>query len=124
MTLYQVFIWFCKENKILGDLYSLHLNHPAEFQTCSYGQIVYKRQTFKERIESILSNELIPFHETLHDFIVNLDSTYATKFTISENGQCILRKWNYFVKNNIILDDEQFSDGKKITLSSLSLIHI
>lgn len=119
MTLYQIFIKFCEENKILGDIYSLHLFNPTYTVSFVNGEIKKTHESFQELIERHLCDTYFTMQEKLYSIMSNCNNNIAYSLSQTDKWKQIFNKWKYFVKNNIISDDEQYADGKKAILHSL-----
>lgn len=119
MTLYQIFIKFCKENKILGDIYSLHLHNPTYTVAFSDGKIVKNTETFQELIDRHLGDTCYSMNEKLYSIMSNCNNNIVYSLSQTDKWNQIFNKWKYFIKHNVILDDDQFVDGGKVILSSL-----
>lgn len=116
MTPTQVFNWFCKEHNVMANIMMIyHVSHPR----CNVyrdGKIETKYLTYEEFIENKLNNG------NFADLFMNVQNAYLytvgwqkyDEYSKRIGLEGLNRKWRYFAKNNIFIDDKSVKVGDEI----------
>ena len=119
----QVFMWFCKENKLNSLIRELYYKiNPCHHRLSSGTSIVKKAMTFKEYISNTIHRngfiELI--NRITYDYYcsrgLNDYEALMKRFGISR----IRQKWAYFVEHNIFICDECVKIGDSLNVTCIS----
>lgn len=116
MEIKEIFFRFCKENKILGDLLLLHMQHPTFGVYWNDGKIARKGDTFDDLVDRIFKSKYITLSEKLPQLISTIDYTSSD----SDFYKNAIKKWKYFVRHNIIMDEDKLQDGNVIVCEETS----
>lgn len=116
MTIPQLFKWFCKEQKIMHIIRNMYyVIHPYDIVYSPGGSIEYKYLTFDEFIEKRIKIYGFSYalQRVVDEYANKMRSTMSYSDFLdwhdklfSEVLNRIFRKWEYFVSNNIIMDDK------------------
>lgn len=106
MTLFQIFFWYLKINDVSCEVRNLYTNNPkldyTDYYKYSYNISFVKKRQFKDYFDGSLStyswgSDIFPY--ILEDFI-----GYDYRNRCSEKLARAIKRWKYFIKNNIKLD--------------------
>ena len=116
MTPTQVFNWFCKEHNVMANIMMIyHVSHPR-CNVYTDGKIETKYLTYDEFIENKLKNG------NFADLFMNVQNAYLytigwqkyDEYSKRIGLEGLNRKWRYFAKNNIFIDDDCVKVGDDI----------
>ncbi len=115
MTIPQVFKWFCKEQKIMPLMQKMyHTIHPYELTYTSDKKIDYKYLTFDEYIDKKIKNSGFSYviQRIIEEYTnkirptMSYDEFWTWRDEFNDELYGIFRKWEYFVRHNILADDK------------------
>lgn len=110
MTLFQVFLWFCKDNKMMRDVIKI-------YQTRIYGDL-FKRPSLSQFLEVKTKYGMLSafFYALEYGTYINTD-----EFTdYSENYKKGKVKWRYFLNKNVILSEDYIKIGDTVRVGDNS----
>lgn len=104
MTFFEAFAWFCKQNKIYGDIMNIYnLTKPSRYDFKNHTQRLLSP---KEWIEGIATSYRL-------SQIFSMMSMNGETVQYYKSLDKVKRKWKYFCDNNLMVDDSCV--GKTIT---------
>ena len=118
----QVFMWFCKENKLNPLIRELYYKiNPCSHHLSNGYSIVREVMTFKEYISNIIHRNgfIDVFTRIIHDYYCyngwNAYAVLMERFDLSR----VKQKWVYFVEHNIFICDECMKIGDSLNVTCL-----
>lgn len=125
MTFYQVFLRFCKENKMMGDVLKIYYSRGYGTVT-EWGHDEYFRFTplrfrrfslenfIKMTVRTYLSTHIFDRIESGSWKEENCFIDYSKNYKIGK------KKWRYFIKNNVKIDANYVKIGDKIEIDGFT----
>ena len=108
MDIFEVFFWFCKEQKIMDIMYKIY--HEKNLGTWRYDG-VYGTYFQPMSLREFLTNRMLAFG--FHDIFWDLQPRNRS-LTENLRYKKARSKWNAFSKNNIIFSDDFIKIGDTI----------
>lgn len=118
MTDVQVFKWFCKEQGIMANIRGMYyVSSPLKYMNRARFEV--RKLTFNEWIHSLVVSQ------GFRDILVNIAYKYNSGIAYSRFDSRIpkleglyndtykkaIKRWGYFVKNNIVMNDKSLKVG-------------
>ena len=118
MTDLQIFTWFCKEQNIMGDIFSLYHAMQPKLTTYEDGEYKTRPLSFGEYITNAIN------YSGFLDLFWNIESNYGAKVRncrwerkpiredlITPKFLKAKRNWDYFVKNCLFIEENSLKRG-------------
>jgi hypothetical protein len=117
MTPTQVFNWFCKEQGIMPNITMIYYKIHPKCNIWENGGIKRKYLTYDEYVKSKLMNGSFSelFISIQNDYIFTLGLDKYDEYSKGINLVNLDKKWRYFAKNNIFIDEDCLKVGDVIT---------
>ena len=127
MTATQLFKWFCKEQRITHIIHKMfHEIRPTKTMF-NKGSITKKYLTFEEyidyRVDSygfafLLSRIMLDYFDNMRRTIRDWNAywDFRDEFQAKLNQYC--RKWEYFTRNNIIINEDSIKIGDNVKFNN------
>jgi hypothetical protein len=113
MDIFEVFFWFCKEQKIMDIMFKMY--HEKNLGTWKYNG-VYGTYFQPMSLKEFLTNRMLAFG--FHDIFWDLQ-TNDRSLTENPRYKKARSKWNAFSKNNIKFSDDFMKIGDTIEARGL-----
>ena len=121
MTSIQLFKWFCKEQGIMGEMFSLYHAMQPKLTTYENGGYNTRALSFDEYISNTIN------YSGFLDLFWNIESNYRAKVRsciwerkpinenlITDKFLRVKKNWDYFVKNNLFVDENSLKRGDTV----------
>lgn len=121
MTSIQLFKWFCKEQGIMGEMFSLYHAMQPKLTTYEDGEYKARPLSFGEYVTNAIN------YSGFLDLFWNIESNYNAKVRncrwerkpireglITPKFLKAKKNWDYFVKNNVFVDENSLKRGDTV----------
>lgn len=105
MTLYQIFFWFLKINNVSCEVRSLYQHNPKLDYSDFYknqNKLFIKELNFKDFFDKTITGYSWGYDRFYYIFDEFMES--SQRRACSKQLSMAIKKWRYFIKNNIKLD--------------------
>ena len=106
MTLYQIFFWYLKLKNVSCEVRSFYQHNPkldySDFYKNSHNRCFIKELAFKDYFDNALASYNWGYDIFYHIFDQFIP--YDKRMECSKQLTTAIKKWGYFIKNNIKLD--------------------
>ena len=132
MTIPQLFKWFCKEQKLMPQMQKMYYSiHPCHISYSKDNGLYTKYLTFNEYVERMVKNNGFPFllRKLFDEYASNMRPTMNyNEFWVwypnfMKEFEPYFKKWEYFAKNNLIMEDERIKVGNELKYNSWGNVH-